>query len=211
MKKHAILLRLNPQHWPKWDSKLAQGYDVDVWFTTGRRRADDIYTGIPVVVLGTDNLGVVACGETSSCVEFRSDTDWEESPLEFQSSGKINLNRVCVKIRRVRLAAKGMTEFAANSGRARWVTSPILGEADWEVLQEGSDARQDDVLKLALEISIADLKKTLEQETLSALAWLVDDGILDFKLAMPRTSLIRANFMTSSASFPMQRATGQLK
>jgi hypothetical protein len=39
----------------------------------------------------------------------------------------------------LRLAAKGMTEFAANSGRARWVTSPILGEADWEALQEGSE------------------------------------------------------------------------
>ncbi len=36
----------------------------------------------------------------------------------------------------LRLAAKGMTGFAANSGRARWVTSPILGEADWEALQE---------------------------------------------------------------------------
>ena len=86
----------------------------------------------------------------------------------------------------LRLAAKGMAEFASNSGQARWVTSPILGEADWEALQEGSIARQDDVLKQALEISIADLKKTLEQNTLSALAWLVADGILDFKLAMPR-------------------------
>lgn len=38
----------------------------------------------------------------------------------------------------LRLAAKGMAEFAANSGRARWVTSPILGEADWEALQEGN-------------------------------------------------------------------------
>ncbi len=47
----------------------------------------------------------------------------------------------------LRLAAQGMTEFATNSGRARWVTSPILGEADWEALQEGSEARQDEVLK----------------------------------------------------------------
>jgi len=94
----------------------------------------------------------------------------------------------------LRLAAKGMTEFAANSGRARWVTSPILGEADWEALQEGSAARQDEVLKLLLEISIADLKKTLEQETLSALAWLVADGILDFKLAMPRNKLDQGEF-----------------
>jgi hypothetical protein len=70
----------------------------------------------------------------------------------------------------LRLTANGMTEFVVNSGRARWVTSPILGEAVWEALQEGSDALQDEVLKEALEISIADLKKTLEQENLSGLA-----------------------------------------
>jgi len=87
-----------------------------------------------------------------------------------------------------------MIEFAANSGRARWVMSPILGEADWEALQERSDARQDDILKLTLEISIADLKNTLEQEAHSALAWLVADGILDFKLAMPRNKLDQGEF-----------------
>ena len=94
----------------------------------------------------------------------------------------------------LRLAAKGMTEFAANSGRARWVTSPILSETDWEAMQEGSAARQDDVLKQALELSINDLKKTLEQETLSALAWLVADGIVDFKLALPRNKLDQGEF-----------------
>ena len=50
------------------------------------------------------------------------------------------------------------------------------------------------MLKEALEISIADLKKSLEQETLSALAWLVADGILDFKLAMPRNKLDQGEF-----------------
>ena len=49
-------------------------------------------------------------------------------------------------------------------------------------------------MKQALEISINDLKKTLEQETLSALAWLVADGILDFKLAMPRNKLDQGEF-----------------
>jgi hypothetical protein len=35
---------------------------------------------------------------------------------------------------------------------------PIFGEADWEALQEESEARQDEVSKLALKTSIADLK-----------------------------------------------------
>jgi len=35
----------------------------------------------------------------------------------------------------LRVAAEGMAAFARNSGRARWVTSPILSEADWQALR----------------------------------------------------------------------------
>jgi superfamily II DNA or RNA helicase len=94
----------------------------------------------------------------------------------------------------LRLAAKGMTVFAANGGRARWVTSPILSEADWKSLQEGSAAREDETLKQAMAVSIDALEKTLEEDTLSALAWLVADGILDFKLALPRNKLEQGEF-----------------
>ena len=41
----------------------------------------------------------------------------------------------------LRVAATGMLQFAANGGRARWVTSPILEEADWEAMQAGHRAR----------------------------------------------------------------------
>jgi hypothetical protein len=94
----------------------------------------------------------------------------------------------------LRIAAKGMTVFAANNGRARWVTSPILCEADWNALQEGSEARQDEALKQAIEVNINELEQTLEEDTLSALAWLVADGILDFKLALPRNKLEQGEF-----------------
>lgn len=103
MKKHALLLRMNPQHWPKWNQTLMAEHRINVWFTTGRRRPEDITTGIPVVVLGTRNLGVIACGETSSSVEWRSDPDWKESPLEYQVEGKKAKNRVCVNIKRIQV------------------------------------------------------------------------------------------------------------
>jgi hypothetical protein len=35
----------------------------------------------------------------------------------------------------LRVAAEGMAAFARSSGRARWVTSPILSEEDWQALQ----------------------------------------------------------------------------
>lgn len=94
----------------------------------------------------------------------------------------------------LRLAAKGMSQFAANGGKARWVTSPILSEADWEALQEGSVARYDEKLKQAMDVNLLSLEKDLEKETLSALAWMVADQILDFKLALPRNKLEQGEF-----------------
>src|SRR6185369_4582260 len=94
----------------------------------------------------------------------------------------------------LRLAAHGMAEFAANSGRARWVTSPILSESDWEALQEGSAARLDETLKMAMEVNLHNLRTSMEKHTLSALAWMVADGILDFKLALPRNKLEQGEF-----------------
>lgn len=94
----------------------------------------------------------------------------------------------------LRLAAQGMSEFAANSGRARWVTSPILSESDWEALQEGSAARLDETLKLAMDVNLHNLRTSMEKHTLSALAWMVADGILDFKLALPRNKLDQGEF-----------------
>ena len=94
----------------------------------------------------------------------------------------------------LRIAAIGLVQFAANSGRARWVTSPILDSADWEALLAGDTARTDHELHLLLDRQVSDLTKTLEQDTLSALAWMVADNILDFKLALPRHKLERGDF-----------------
>jgi hypothetical protein len=94
----------------------------------------------------------------------------------------------------LRLAAKGMINFATNSGRARWVTSPILGEKDWLAMEQGEAARHDVVLRQVLAESIDDLEKSLTEDTLSALAWMIADGILDFKLALPRNKLQGGEF-----------------
>lgn len=94
----------------------------------------------------------------------------------------------------LRLTAQGMVEFARGCGRARWITSPILSTNDWEALHLGDSARSDPVLHAALSRNIQDLQKTLEQETLSALAWMVADEILTFKLALPTKKLTGGDF-----------------
>ncbi len=94
----------------------------------------------------------------------------------------------------LRIAAEGMAAFAGNSGRARWVTSPILSEEDWDALTIGEAARTNRVLRDALIVNLDNLERELQAHTLSALAWLVADGILDFKLALPRRKLDRGDF-----------------
>ena len=94
----------------------------------------------------------------------------------------------------LRINAAGMVAFSGNGGKARWVTSPILSEADWEALITGDKARHDPILRHALERNIQDLAQTLETETLSALSWMVSDGILHFKLALPKSKLDQGEF-----------------
>lgn len=50
----------------------------------------------------------------------------------------------------LRIAARGMVQFATNGGRGRWVTSPILSEADWEALQSGDATCHSLTLRVAL-------------------------------------------------------------
>jgi len=94
----------------------------------------------------------------------------------------------------LRIAAQGMVAFAVNGGRSRWVTSPILEEHDWEAMQAGDYARSDAILRAVLERNIGNLATALAQDTLSALAWMVADQILNFKLALPHNKLDRGDF-----------------
>ncbi|MBG0785967.1 MAG: DEAD/DEAH box helicase family protein [Anaerolineaceae bacterium] len=85
--------------------------------------------------------------------------------------------------------AFGMTRFAENGGKARWITSPILDKRDWEAMKLGVQAQEDVLTKIMLESWKKDISQQLTQETLTALAWLIFDGIINFKIAVPRNKL----------------------
>jgi hypothetical protein len=85
----------------------------------------------------------------------------------------------------LRANSEGMLAFAENGGRARWVTSPILSAEDWSALLAGDEARREPALKAAIQNNICDLRSALEHDTRNALAWMVADGILEFRLAVP--------------------------
>ena len=86
----------------------------------------------------------------------------------------------------LRIASQGMADFVQHGGRARVVLSPILEERDWEALQLGEEARFDDALKSVLARRVSDLQSSLATDTLNALAWMIADGVLDMRFAVPR-------------------------
>jgi hypothetical protein len=47
---------------------------------------------------------------------------------------------------------------------------------------------------MAMEVNLHNLRTSMEKHTLSALAWMVADGIIDFKLAPPRNKLEQGEF-----------------
>lgn len=89
----------------------------------------------------------------------------------------------------LRSAARGITALADNGGKARWVTSPMLDESDWEAIKTGSKAKRDRLLRASLKSTVNDLEYALDNDTRNAIAWMIADGLLEIKLAVPEPSL----------------------
>jgi superfamily II DNA or RNA helicase len=86
----------------------------------------------------------------------------------------------------LRLAAHGLAGLIENGGSAKFVISPILEKSDWDALQLGEDAKSDEALKGMLENNVDDIASSLESTTLNTLAWMIADGVLEFKFAVAR-------------------------
>lgn len=143
MKKRAILFRLNPDVWPDWEKHLSPNSPTDVWFITGRRKAEDIVPGIPAIVLGTNGLGIVAVGETASSVEHTEDPDWKTVAPEFQAIYKRKENRVRASLRRqnIPLSTLKRNEVLGELHRTARETTTWLDDLKYKELKrilEGS-------------------------------------------------------------------------
>lgn len=92
------------------------------------------------------------------------------------------------------LAHHGLSTLVENGGRARIVLSPVLEERDWQALQLGEEARFNDELRSVLTRNIKNLAESLKRDTLNALAWMVADGILEFRFAIPRERTLGGDY-----------------
>lgn len=89
----------------------------------------------------------------------------------------------------LRRVANGLAAFAANGGRMRLLTSPILSAQDWEALRQGDRARLDEELARALRVEIEDLERHAQDHPVQVLSWMIADGLLEVRLAIPTGKL----------------------
>ncbi len=90
----------------------------------------------------------------------------------------------------IRDAAKGIAMFAKNGGHSRWIISPQLNEEDWVLLSESKNLEDKKRIIENISIrSIEELQISLELETRTTIGWLINDKILEFKLAVPKNAL----------------------
>lgn len=83
--------------------------------------------------------------------------------------------------------ATGLSRLAASGGVAKWVTSPHLSQDDLEALLSSPDEAKSTVERSLL-ASVDELALSLSHDTLNTVAWMVADGLLQFRIAVPASS-----------------------
>lgn len=89
----------------------------------------------------------------------------------------------------LRLAASGLAGLASNGGKARIIASPMLDRDDCAAICQGIDASNNSKLNTVLANTFHDLEYELSYDTLAAIAWMVADELLEFRVALPTATL----------------------
>ena len=87
--------------------------------------------------------------------------------------------------------SQGLAKFLKNGGKIKFITSPILDKNDIEALKGNYN---EEIINEKLLEDINQLERTLESEYRNLLGWLVYDGIIQFKFAIPRYQLLGGEF-----------------
>jgi DNA phosphorothioation system restriction enzyme len=82
--------------------------------------------------------------------------------------------------------AQGLTAFVRSGGQMRLVTSPKLSEEDVQAIEQGLKKREQVIESALLRELEAELPQVI-QDRLGALVWLLSKGLLEIKLAVPKT------------------------
>lgn len=91
---------------------------------------------------------------------------------------------------------EGMSDFASRGGKIRLITSPILSNDDTDAIinSENNDADAYKKFETALFDNVKTLEKEMKEDILNAFSWMLYDGIIDMKFAIPCRRLEEGDF-----------------
>ncbi len=91
---------------------------------------------------------------------------------------------------------EGMSDFASRGGKIRLVTSPILSNDDTDAIinSENNDTDAYKKFETALLDNVKTLEKEMKEDILNAFSWMLYDGIIDMKFAIPCKRLEEGDF-----------------
>lgn len=90
----------------------------------------------------------------------------------------------------------GLSDFASHGGVMRLITSPILSNSDSDAIIESnsSDGSTYKKFEEALSKNVDVLKAEMKADILNAFSWMLYDGIIEIKFAIPYKKLADGNF-----------------
>lgn len=90
----------------------------------------------------------------------------------------------------------GMSDFASRGGRMRLITSPILSNDDTDAIicANEQDASSYERLEAALLNGIDALQAEMQKDIFNAFSWMLHDGIIELKFAIPCKKLNDGDF-----------------
>lgn len=90
----------------------------------------------------------------------------------------------------------GLSIFASRGGKIRLITSPILSKEDSEAIigVKDLDGAQFERLEAALLENVETLKREMEADIINTFSWMLYDGIIDMRFAIPCEKLDEGNF-----------------
>lgn len=91
---------------------------------------------------------------------------------------------------------EGMSDFASRGGKIRLITSPILSNDDTDAIvnSENNDTDAYKKFEIALLDNVKTLEKEMKEDILNAFSWMLYDGIIDMKFAIPCKRLEEGDF-----------------
>ena len=90
----------------------------------------------------------------------------------------------------------GLSDFASRGGIMRLITSPILSNTDSDAIIVANEEDHGAYAKFeeALSRNVDDLKAEMEADILNAFSWMLYDGIIEMKFAIPCKKLGNGDF-----------------